>query len=220
MESVTSFEETKKKVNMKHVPLTGCIMARLPHYRLPLRGFGGCNCELCVKAREEAEQDVTIDTVVAAQARYVDAFCQDLHEVCALSGHLHEHKNTCFKYAPEGSRRKPQHCRFNFTHFIKLLQTKLKEDGSSKVLEVIVARTGKEPVLPARPQEGCRLTLKSTQGGLTLDGRHFAGRSSLGAIVETNQDGTQRGRIKTVQYNPREGQCFPAPGLAFSTLLY
>ena len=121
-----------KRVNMKHVPLTGCVMARLPHYRLPrgLRGFLGCNCELCLKAREEAEQRVTIDAVVAARSRYIDAFCQELREVCALSGHLHEHKNTCFKYAPEGSRRKPQHCRFNFTHFIKLLQNKLKEDGS------------------------------------------------------------------------------------------
>ena len=206
-ESATSFEETKKKVNMKHVPLTGCVMARLPHYRLPLGGFTGCSCQLCAKAREEI--DLHLFSVTAAQSRYIDSFCADLHEVCALSGHLHEHKNTCFKYAPEGSRRKPQHCRFNFTHFVKLWQEKIKEDGSSKLLEVIVARTGKEPLLPVWPREGYRVTLKSVQGGLTLDGKHFAGRSSLGAVVETNQDGTQRGRIKTVQYNPREGQCLP-----------
>ena len=198
---------------MKHLPLTGCVMARLPHYRLPLAGFSGCNCELCSRARDEtASTQLSPGGIMAAQSRYIDAFCEDLHEVCALSGHLHEHKNTCFKYAPEGSRRKPQHCRFHFTHFVKLWQEKMMEDRSSKVVEVIVARTGKETLLPVWPQEGCRLSLKSVQGGLTLDGKHFAGRSSLGAIVEANQDGTQRGRIKTVQYNPREGQCFPVPG--------
>lgn len=97
---------------------------------------------------------------------------------------------------------------------------KIKEDGSSKLLEVIVARTGKEPLLPVWPREGYRVTLKSVQGGLTLDGKHFAGRSSLGAVVETNQDGTQHGRIKTVQYNPREGQCLPAALSANSLFLF
>ena len=64
-----------------------------------------------------------------------------------------------------------------------------------------------------------RLSFDFEIGGLTLDGKHFAGRSSLGGFVETNQDGTQCGRIKTVQYNPREGQCFPAPEAASSTFL-
>ena len=211
-EDTTSFEETKKKVNLKQLPLTGCVMARLPHYRLPVCGFSGCNCELCSKARDEFRQRSTLGGVESARSRYIDAFCQDLHEVCALSGHLHEHKNTCFKYAPEGSRRKPQHCRFHFTHFVKLWKEKIMDDRSTKVVEVIVARTGKEPLLPVWPQEGCHVTLNSLQGDLVLDGKHFAGRSSLGAVVESNQDGTQRGRIKTVQYNPREGQCFPVPG--------
>jgi len=39
-------------------------------------------------------------------------------------------------------------------------------------------------------------------------------------VVETNQDGTQRGRIKTVQYNPREGQCLPAALSANSLFLF
>ena len=147
------------------------------------------------------------------QQQYIANFCEDLHAVCALSGHLHEHKNTCFKYAPEGSRRKPQHCRFHFTHFVKLWKEKLMDDRSTKVVEVVVARTGKDPLLPVWPGEGIRLTLESLQNGVTLDGKHFAGRSSLGSHVETNQDGTQCGRIKTVQYNPREGQCLPAPRL-------
>ena len=151
------------------------------------------------------------------QQQYIVDFCEDLHAVCALSGHLHEHKNTCFKYAPEGSRRKPQHCRFHFTHFVKLWKEKPMDDRSTKVVEVVVARTGKDPLLPVWPGEGCRLTLESLQNAVTLDGKHFAGRSSLGSHVETNQEGTQCGRIKTVQYNPREGQCFPAPRLHLLT---
>lgn len=206
---VVGSTDTKKKINVKHIPLTGCVMARLPHYRLPVRGFSGCACALCSHNRAQFSECSDVDARLAAQSRYIDAFCQDVHEVCALSGHLHEHKNTCFKYAPEGSRRKPQHCRFHFTHFVKLWQDKIMDDRSTKPVEVIVARTGKEPLLPVWPQEGCRMSLDSVDGALTLDGKHFAGRRSLGAVVETNQDGTQRGRVKTVQYNPREGQCFP-----------
>ena len=44
---------------------------------------------------------------------------------------------------------------------------------------------------------------------MNLSGEHFEGRSDLGSTVEDAVDTTQRGRIKTVQYNPREGQCFP-----------
>ena len=212
-EAASSFQETKKRVSTKQLPLTGSVMSRLPHYRLPCSGFAGCACQLCSQARESMEH-ATVQDRIAAQSRYVEAFCDDLHEVCALSGHLHEHKNTCFKYAPEGSRRKPQHCRFHFTHFVKLWQEKVLDDRSTKMVEIIVARTGKEPVLPVWPGEGCRVTLESSQGApLSLDGKHFAGRSSLGATVETSLDGTQRGRIKTVQYNPREGQCLPVFGL-------
>ena len=216
-ESATSFEETKQKVNIKHIPLTGCVMARLPHYRLPVSGYAACSCSLCAEARTDAEERSTsgfpIDAKEDMQQQYIANFCEDLHAVCALSGHLHEHKNTCFNYAPEGSRRKPQHCRFHFTHFVKLWKEKLMDDRSTKVVEVVVARTGKDPLLPVWTGEGCRLTLESLQNGVTLDGKHFAGRSSLGSHVETNQDGTQCGRIKTVQYNPREGQCLPAPRL-------
>ena len=97
---------------------------------------------------------------------------------------------------------------------MKLWQEKVLDDRSTKMVEIIVARTGKEPVLPVWPGEGCRVTLESSQGApLSLDGKHFAGRSSLGATVETSLDGTQRGRIKTVQYNPREGQCLHVFGL-------
>ncbi|CAL1153389.1 unnamed protein product [Cladocopium goreaui] len=125
-ESATSFEETKQKVNIKHIPLTGCVMARLPHYRLPVSGYAACSCSLCAKARTDAEERSTsgfpIDAKEDMQQQYIANFCEDLHAVCALSGHLHEHKNTCFKY-------------------------------------VVVARTGKDPLLPVWPGEGIRLTL-------------------------------------------------------------
>lgn len=223
--TATSFEETKQKVNVKHLPLTGCVMARLPHYRLPACGYSGCSCALCTKARDEMAKLESggrgVQGVEDKRRDYIKSFCEDLHEVCALSGHLHEHKNTRFKYAPEGSRRKPQHCRFHFTHFVKLSQEKVLEDRSVKVVEVVVARTGKEPLLPVWPREGCRISLESIKGAaVCLDGRHFAGRSSLGATVESNPDGTQYGRIKTVQYNPREGQCMPVPLVAILTVSY
>ena len=34
-------------------------------------------------------------------------FVGDVRALCSLAGHLHEHENTCYKYAPEGSRRQP-----------------------------------------------------------------------------------------------------------------
>lgn len=131
---------------------------------------------------ETPSEETMIDHKLAAQSRYVDSFCEDLHEVCALSGHLHEHKSTCFKYAP----RKPQHCRFHLTHFVKLWQDTSADDGSSKMVEVAAARsqgpigllppapvmartrglllgfnevlgpTGKDPLLLVWPREGCR----------------------------------------------------------------
>eukprot|EP00435_Cladocopium_sp_Y103_P040571 s119_g11.t1 len=200
-ETVNSLDDTKKKVNTKYLPLTGSVMSRLPHYRLPVDGFDGCDCALCKAAKEAKEQRARSSTqmqeVDQLRSDYIAAFCTGLHEVCALSGHLHEHKNTCFKHAPEGSRKKPQHCRFHFTHFVKLWREKQLDDGNSKLVEVVVARTGKDPVLPIWPHEGCRLSVDTSQNALALDGKHFAGRVSFGAQVETNQDGTQKGRIKT-----------------------
>ena len=34
-------------------------------------------------------------------------FAGDVRALCSLAEHLHEHENTCYKYAPEGSRRQP-----------------------------------------------------------------------------------------------------------------
>ena len=50
-------------------------------------------------------------------AAFRDAFSEDVRAVCCLAGHLHEHQSTCFKYAPEGSRRKPQTLSFQLYPF-------------------------------------------------------------------------------------------------------
>ena len=187
-------------VGKRQVPLTGSTMSRLPHYRLLRGGFSGCQCRVCEHARTTG---VCLD--------YAKEFEADLHGVCSLSGHLHEHQQTCFKYTPENSRKKPQHCRFNFVHFVKLFRERkiLITSGSGhpdevcekiRLKEIVVARTGKELVLP-------RWLGKINP--VNLSGEHFEGRSDLGSAVEDAVDTTQRGRIKTVQYNPREGQCFP-----------
>ena len=42
-----------------------------------------------------------------------------------------------------------------------------------------------------------------------LRGEDFAGRFDSGSTVDTSSESTQRGRVRTVQYNPREGQCYP-----------
>jgi hypothetical protein len=181
-------------VSARKLPLTGSVMSRLPHYRLLPGGFGGCECSLCSGARTGLRK--------ITDEEFIDAFCAAFMGVCALSGHLHEHQATCFKYAPEGSRRKPQHCRFNFAHFVKLFREKNVEAGLTsftKLIEVVVARTGKPSLLPQW------LTGKPSAG---LSGEDFAGRSDLGSTVDTSAESTQRGRVRTVQYNPREGQCF------------
>ena len=71
--------------------------------------------------------------------KFRDLFAADARAVCSLAGHLHEHQSTCFKYAPEGSRRKPQHCRFNFTHFVVLPFTD-EETGRTKLRELLLAQ--------------------------------------------------------------------------------
>ena len=182
-------------VSARKLPLTGSVMSRLPHYRLLPGGFAGCECSLCCGARTGLRK--------ISDEEFIDASCADFMGVCALSGHLHEHQATCFKYAPEGSRRKPQHCRFNFVHFVKLFREKNVDAGFTsftKLIEVVVARTGKPLLLP-------RWLTGQPSGGLR--GEDFAGRFDLGSTVDTSSESTQRGRVRTVQYNPREGQCYP-----------
>ena len=200
-DNIEKSENPSVPISGRKRALTGSVMARLPHYRLPPGGFSGCECEVCDAGRHSLRNMSTEE--------YIKAFCEDLHGVCALSGHLHEHQATCFKYAPEGSRRKPQHCRFNFVHFEKLFREKKVASGLSDytvIKEVIIARTGKPILLPQW------LSLKDSA---VLSGADFVGQSDLGSRVDVSTDGARRGRVQTVQYNPREGQCFPVSWIKF-----
>ena len=113
----------------------------------------------------------------------------------------------CSRRAPqEATALQIQFCAFCAWCQEKLIEKRPASDASGllaeekatyrKLSEVTLARTGKEPVLPR--------WLKSGLGTISLDGKHFEGRSELGSRVNASSDGTQRGRIMTAQYNPRE----------------
>lgn len=204
--------QTAPKVKVRDLPLTGAVMSRLPHYRLLPRLEGRCSCPICQEKAAEYDRLRTgaVQPDVEAAA-FRDAFSEDVRAVCCLAGHLHEHQSTCFKYAPEGSRRKPQHCRFNFTHFVSL-PWKDEESGATRLR--VVARTGKEPKLPMWPGDSPPVP----SGRIEMSAAYFRGRSTLGSRVEISRKSANRGRVVTVQFNPREGQCYCAALLSFMML--
>ena len=184
-EDIQIFAEAKQKIKVRQLPLTGSIMSSRPHYCLPDDAHELCECRVCASRR-------------VARATRSGGDLEDLRGVCALSGRLHEHQNTRFKYAPQGIWCKPQHCRFNFTHVVTLGVRK----GNGKIVDQVFARTGKDPVLPVRPRDHT----PELEGEIKLSATPFPGRNTLGSRVDTSTDGAQPGRVKTVQFNPREGQ--------------
>ena len=117
--------------------------------------------------------------------------------------------DTCFKYVEEQTRRKPQHCRFGFVHFVQLWVNK-KLSTSEKDRQVCVKRTiarvGKEPVLPRDPGEP---RLCSSAGPVKATPDLFQ-PGSLGASVECDDRQARRGRVNAVRFNPREGSTLMA----------
>ena len=82
-------------------------------------------------------------------ALYAKAFAQDHSDICSLSGHIHRHHDTCFKYVGDGLQRKPQHCRFGFVHFVRLWLLKSTDSEGEKAVkeqlfERVLARVGKD----------------------------------------------------------------------------
>ena len=70
--------------------------------------------------------------------------------------------------------------------------------------------TGKgAEVAPMWPGDSPRELL----GRIEVSASYFSDRIGLGSRVETSRKSANRGRVVTVQFNPREGQCYPAPGL-------
>ena len=131
------------------------------------------------------------------------AFSQDYLRVIALS-HIHRHTDTCFKYVTNGVFRQPQHCRFGFVHFVELYIKKHFEISGrcrDKVVKHIIVRVGKEPVLPRKalfPEPDLHSDSVVAKPSLFW-------RKSLGASIETDDRQARRGRVRTVQTNPREG---------------
>ena len=160
-------------------------MSRLPRYRPLPKALAFCHCDVCqAKAAEHVRLDLEHVSAEAEASEFASAFAADVRAVCSLAGHLHEHQSTCFKYAPEGSRRKPQHCRFNFTLFVELQQQ--ADDGSVKPR--LVARTGKEPVLPMWPGD----PLPACEGTGVVDGSFRGAGHSGQPCGDVGQERQQR----------------------------
>ena len=196
------------RVNLRKVPLTGAVMSTMPHYRIMPEEHPSCSCAAC-SARNKAYCEYSNANLVLASDEaksYVRKFCEDLHALCSLSGHLHQHHDTCFKYVQEGEKCKPQHCRFGFVHFVHLWLPKSTDsyaltDAKEYLVQKILARVGKEPVLPRRAEEPPPDLFAKP---IVLHKDLFR-PASLGASVETDDRQAQCGRIKTVRFNPREG---------------
>ena len=100
----------------------------------------------------------------------------------------------------DGLRRRPQHCRFNFVHFVHLWVKKQDDDSDPKLRTI--ARVGKAPILP---EHRGRRKHSTTKEPLTTSVKWFQDIPGLGAHVEADDRQARRGRVNTVQLNPREG---------------
>ena len=189
------------KVKHFQLALTGSAMASNPLYRIMPAAPPHEICSPPQLAESHA---------IAEAVAYAKNFCEDHWQLSALNGHIHIHHDTCFKYVEDGLRRKPQHCRFNFVHFVHLW-VKKKESDEDPTLKTI-ARVGKDPVLP---QHHGRAKTSTTKEPLITAVKWFSDIPGFGAHVETDDRQARRGRINTVQLNPREGSTSVAavPGL-------
>ena len=195
------------KINFFKIPLTGGVASRLPHYRILPERLHTCSCEPCIQ-RSDAyhwESNGTADHIAEA-AEWVSAFADDHVQLCSVSGHVHQHHQTCFKYIEDGGRAKPQHCRFGFVHFVHLWRYKSSDsiavsESKSAVVEKLIARVGHYPTLPRIPGQP---EWKLEGHTIVADSKLFE-PASLGASVECDDKQAKLGRVKTVRFNPREG---------------
>ena len=194
------------KVRESSLPLTGAHLSRLPHWRLQPELSATCGCSGCASRAARYQELVAQGSggVEREAAEYVQAFAADFHGCTAVSS-IHRHTDTCFKYVEEDSYRKPQHCRVGFVHFVRLCVKKAVASGrqtAHRVVQRVIARVGKEPVLPwnageARPSLDRGRPIKAD--------RNLFRPGSLGASIESDDRQARRGRVNTVRFNPREG---------------
>ena len=204
--------ETEKDEPIKErgLSLKGSVMSRLPHYRIMPERVQTCCCPGCERRQAAALDEADWSEVQkrAEAAIFARDFAADHWELCALSGHIHKHHDTCFKYVEDAIRRKPQHCRFGFVHFVRLWLRKSKDSegealAKEQIVERVLARVGKEPNLPRWPSDSKPPDLHDAP--VVARKALFSVPASLGASVEVDDRQAKRGRVKTVSFNPREG---------------
>ncbi len=209
---VAARPETEKDEPLKErgLSLKGSVMSRLPHYRIMPERVQTCCCPGCEKRQAAALDEAEWSEVRrrAEAAIFARDFAADHWELCALSGHIHKHHDTCFKYVEDAVRRKPQHCRFGFVHFVRLWLRKTTDSegealAKEQIVERVLARVGKEPNLPRWPSDSEQPDLYNAP--IIAKKALFTVPASLGASVEVDDRQAKRGRIKTVSFNPREG---------------
>ena len=98
--------------------------------------------------------------------------------------------------------RLAKHCRFHFNHFVKLA-VKSVVDGVAKVRDCVLARTGKELVLPRQPGQPEMNQVQyddSTRKQIPLKPM-----TSLGPSVIIDDKCGKFGRVSPIRWNPLEG---------------
>ena len=189
----------------RFLPLTGACLSSLPHWRLLPEKDVTCNCAGCSTRFNQFLHMQTCQEAELADARaYAENFSKDATRIVGLTS-LHRHTDTCFKYVTEGERRKPQHCRFGYVHYVRVwVEQQIKRGNRivTQLVEKIIPRTGKEPVLPQGSQ--------SEPGTSVLLENHMFQPASLGASVSCDDQEGSRFRVCTVRGNPREGSTLMA----------
>jgi len=169
-----------------NIPLTGAQQSRLPGYRKlqPLTGFMPASDE---ERRHEAQL-------------WKGAFAED-YRGCIAVGQMHNHRETCYKYVTDKAVKKAKHCRFQFCHFASVAVRQVV-DGTSRVRDIIFARTGKDLVLPRQPgQEAASAVQLDAAGGPAA----LKPTCDLGPTVVTDDARGLLGRVMPIRWNPLEG---------------
>jgi len=171
------------------VPQTGAQLCRLPHYRL-LQPTTDDDLETEDGRRNEA-------------ATWRRLYSEHYYGNIAV-GQMHAHKDTCFKYVVDKAVRFAKHCRFHFCHFARLFLKGVASEGKPKPdREVVLARTGKELVLPRDPASKQEPDLHP----VTEDGEPLPLKPTrqLGPTVVTDPHHGKDGLVVPIRWNPMEG---------------
>ena len=171
------------------VPQTGAQLCRLPHYRL---------------LQPTTDDDLETEAGRQNEANTWRSLYAEHYRGNVAVGQMHAHKDTCFKYVIDKAVRFAKHCRFHFCHFVRLFLRGTSSDGKPKALrEVVLARTGKDLVLPRNPASKVEPDLYPVDddGGLVP----LRPTAQLGPTVNTDPDHGKHGLVVPIRWNPTEG---------------